>query len=537
MDADAEMRALGKEFFDWFVARNPFFATHMGLHEHDTEVPDGSREAELEDVVTVERFGKRLEALDASRLSPASRIDHRALQQEVRLWIFERKELRFWEQYPGGSDAVGGGVFGLFLRDFAPLPQRLDSIAARFGKFPRLLEQHRTRIVDPVKLWVELAVESCQRLPGFLQVITAAGKEVHHGNQKGLEEAAGKTAEALGAYLSWLQLEVLPRSREACGIGEAAFRKLLELRELPLSVEEIYELGWWYLHESKLQLAAIAARIQPGASVAAVKELVKGDHPKTSQEAREFTARAMREAAGFLRARDLCTFPPNEDLKVIETPSFIRHLIPFAAYSNPGRFEKVQQGIYMVTPAEQPEMLREHSYASTWNTAVHEAYPGHHLQLVCANANPSLARVFSSATETVEGWAHYCEDMMRREGFYHDPKIEFTQVLDQAWRACRIIIDVDLHRHKMTFDEAVDFLVRETGMERPGALAEVKRYTSNPGYQLSYLIGRHLFMQLREEYRAAKGAAFTEKGFHDAILYAGSLSYRYLRAEVLGTPL
>src|SRR3990172_3706688 len=125
--------------------------------------------------------------------------------------------------------------------------------------------------------------------------------------------------------------------------------------------------------------------------------------------------------------------------------------------------------------------------------------------------------------------------MMRREGFYSDPKIEFTQVLDQLWRACRIVIDIDLHRRRMTFDEAVDFLVSQTGMERPGALAEVKRYTSNPAYQLSYLIGRHLITGLREEVRAGGGAAFSERRFNDAILYAGSVPFKYLRDEVLGT--
>jgi len=532
MDADAEMQALAKELFDWYVARNPFFATEMGLHQHDREVPDGTREFQLEELAGLERFGERAEAIPAEDLSPAQRTDRAVFLHQVRLWTFQGNVLRFWEQRPDGPDDVGGGLFGLFLRDFAPIGERMDSITARFEKFPRFLEQMRTRTVDPVRRWVELAVESGTRLPGFFHVITAAGKETGYGHQGGLEEAAAKTAEALARYVTWSR-DLLPRSRDVTGIGEENFRKLLELRELPLSMEEIYELGWWYIHESKLQLARIAPRIRTGASIEEAKALVKGDHPKTSEEAREFTAKAMRDAAEFLRKKSLVTFPPNEALKVVETPSFIRHLIPFAAFAPPGRFEKVQQGIYLVTPAEQEEMLREHNYAGTMNTAVHEAYPGHHLQLVCANTNPSYARVFVHATETVEGWAHYCEDMMRREGFYSDPKIEFTQVLDQLWRACRIVIDIDLHRRKMTFDEAVNFLVGETGMERPGALAEVRRYTSNPAYQLSYLIGRHLITGLREDAKAKAGPGFEERRFNDAVLYAGSLPYKYLRDEVL----
>ena len=532
MDADAEVDALAKEFFDWYVARNPFFATSMGLHEHDHEVPNGSRVHQLEELAVLETFRGRVEKIPAAPLSQRPRTDRALLQHQLRLYLFQGNVLRFWEQNPEGAEDVGGGLFGLFLRDFAPIHQRLDSITARFEKFPRFLEEMKTRTVHPVKLWVEIAIESGTRLPGFIQIITAAGKETGYGHPKALEDAAAKTAEALAGYVTWMR-GLLPTAQDVVGIGAENFRKLLELRALPLTQEEIYELGWWYLHESKSRLGQIASRIKPGASVEEVKSLIKGDHPKNSEEARTYTAKTMRYAAEFLKTRGLATFPPNESLKVVETPSFVRHLIPFAAFSPPGRFDKPQQGIYLVTPAEQEEMLREHNFAGTMNTAVHEAYPGHHLQLVCANTNPSWARVFANATETIEGWAHYCEDMMRREGFYRDEKVEFTQVLDQLWRACRIIIDIDLHRRKMSFDEAVDFLVRETGMERPGALAEVKRYTSNPAYQLSYLIGRHLIQGLRDEVRAKQGAAFTERSFNDSVLYAGSLPFKLLREEIL----
>ena len=184
----------------------------------------------------------------------------------------------------------------------------------------------------------------------------------------------------------------------------------------------------------------------------------------------------------------------------------------------------------MVTPVEdKPEMLREFSFAGVRNTAVHEGYPGHHLQLTCAALNPSHARILGDATETTEGWAHYCEDMMKEAGFSADPKTKFVQMTDQIWRACRIIIDIDLHTGKMGFDEAVDFLVRESGMERPGAIAEVKRYTYWPAYQLSYLLGKHLIGKLRTDVKKGLGRRYSDKLFHDTILYAGSLPMKYIR--------
>jgi len=297
-----------------------------------------------------------------------------------------------------------------------------------------------------------------------------------------------------------------------------------------MTVEQIYAVGQKMLGDSQRQLKVLARGIQPGASVKEASEIVKSDHPVAFPEALAYTEKVMRDARQFVIDHDLMTVPPYEELKVIETPAYIRHVIPFAAYSSPGKFEKKQQGLYMVTPVEdKPEMLREHNFAGTRNTAVHEAYPGHHLQLACSNLNPSLARALVQAVESIEGWAHYCEDMMKQAGFANDARTKFVQIQDQVWRACRIIIDVDLHCGRMTFDEAVEMLVREAGMERPGALAEVKRYTYNPAYQLSYLIGKHLIMQLKADVKRAMGRTYTDKFFHDTYLYAGSLPMKYMR--------
>lgn len=534
MKGDGELDALVKEMFDWFLDRQPFAGTFLGLHEYDERVPDGSRDALLEEIAEAKKFRARFASVDPASLSPTKRVDRNLVLHTIDLDLYQEEHLRFWESMPGGAQSMGAGLFPLFTRDFAPLPERLGSIAARLEKYPAMLEQHRTRTTKAVKLWGEIALESAQRFPGFLAIIGQTGAEALEGGPKErLQEGIAVTLEATQQYATWIQDDVLPKAEDRLGIGEDAFRKLLEYRHLGLSLEEIYILGWTYLNDSKAELATIAAEIKPGASVDEVKALVKGKHPKEFPEALEYTRKQMMEAREFVRSKGLATLPEGEELKVVETPEYMRHVIPFAAYVSPGKFEKRQQGIYIVTPTEdKPEMLKEFNYPGIRNTAVHEAYPGHHLQLSAANKHPSLARVMVGATETVEGWAHYCEDMMREQGFSADAETHFVQVLDQLWRACRIIIDVDLHRQKMTFDEAVDFLVDEAGMERPGALAEVKRYTYNPAYQLSYLIGKHLIKGLREEMKAKLGAKYEDRWFHDAILYAGSLPFKYLRQEL-----
>jgi uncharacterized protein (DUF885 family) len=214
---------------------------------------------------------------------------------------------------------------------------------------------------------------------------------------------------------------------------------------------------------------------------------------------------------------------------VLPTPSYLRHTHPFAAYFQPAKFDREQLGIYIITPPKTRAQLEKHNYAAILNTSVHEAYPGHHLQLVCANKNPSLIRVLSHASEFVEGWAHYCEELMRELGFADTPEIRFIQTQDMIWRAARIVIDVKLSCGLMSFHEAVRFLTSQTGMSRESAIAEVKRYTKSPGYQLSYLLGKHMLKRLRDELRQKLRERFDERKFHDTLLYAGCLPLKYIR--------
>jgi uncharacterized protein (DUF885 family) len=213
--------------------------------------------------------------------------------------------------------------------------------------------------------------------------------------------------------------------------------------------------------------------------------------------------------------------------------------MPFAAYFSPAKFEAEQQGIYIVTPSVDGDAraMREHNVASIYNTSIHEAYPGHHQQLTVANSHPSLIRPLVDAPEFVEGWAMYCEQMMREQGFDDSAEHRLIMYTDAIWRACRIILDIRLHRREITVDDAIDFLVEQTGFERPNATAEVHRYTYTPSYQLSYLLGKVLLLRLRSDERARLGDAFSLRGFHDALLAAGSVPvsfHRRLLAEADG---
>jgi len=246
---------------------------------------------------------------------------------------------------------------------------------------------------------------------------------------------------------------------------------------------------------------------------------------------------AMHRSRDFIIEHGIVSVPDDEHLDVVPTPVYLRNLVPFAAYFDPPKFEARRKGLYIVTPSVNGEerAMREHNYASIGNTSIHEAYPGHHLQLHVAGKHPSLTRLQVDAPEFTEGWGMYSELLMREQGFDDGPEARLMLHTDAIWRACRIVLDVRMHRGEMTIDESIDFLVRNTSFERANARAEVRRYTFTPTYQLSYLLGRQLILELRADERRRLGADFDLRRFHDALLEAGSIPISFQRRALRGS--
>ena len=518
----------------WFrdqLAMRPESATFLGIHDHDGELSSGGRDAIDEEVAFFRRTIDELSALDPAELSGDRALDRDLAIHQARLGLFWQTEYRPWAGSSGGAEHIGEALFPLFTRDFAPLADRLQSIIERLDGAPRLLLETRERVTDPVKLWTEIDIESTEQMPGFLDTILAAAR-TDAGDDALADRVAASVAiakAALEEHAAWLRTDVLPRAGADWKAGPERFEEMVRLRELEADGDQILAVGEELLVSEKAARDALAAEIDPSASLEGVADIVKDDHPATFVEALAEYRDSMDRARSFVVDRGIAT-PPNEDhLNVIETPSFIRHLIPFAAYYDPAKFDPSPVGTYIVTPPSAPEMMREHNRASISNTSVHEAYPGHHLQLSAAITYPSLVRLFSGAPEFSEGWAFYCERMMKEHGFDDTPKGWYIVHTDAIWRATRIILDVKLHRGKIAFDEAVDRLVMETGFERPAALAEVKRYTSTPTYQLSYLFGRHMIERLKADVQAREGSGFELRRFHDTLIYGGTMPVSYAR--------
>ena len=530
-DADARFdRSIDRWFRDQ-VGMHPEIATFFGLHDHDGELSPGGRDAIDEEVAFYRRTIDELSVVDPGELTPERALDRDLAIHQARLGIFWQTEYRTWAGSSEAAGHIGEALFPLFTRDFAPLPERIASIASRLEAAPRYLRESRERVTEPVQVWTEIDIQSTEMLPGFLDTILSAARSETDdaAGIRRLEAAVEATRSALGDHLDWLRTDVLPRATGEWAAGPERFEEMIRLRELEADGDEILAVGEELLVSEKAARDAICAEIDPTLSLEEVADLVKDDHAATFAESLREYREAMDAARAFVVEHDIATPPDEDHLNVIETPSFVRHLIPFAAYYEPARFDASPVGTYIVTPPSSPEMMREHNRSSISNTSVHEAYPGHHLQLSAAITNPSLVRLFSGAPEFAEGWAFYCERMMKEAGFDDTPKGWYIVHTDAIWRATRIILDVSLHRGLIGFDDAVDRLVAETGFERPAALAEVKRYTSTPTYQLSYLFGRHMIENLKSEVRAREGRDFSLKRFHDTLIYGGTMPVSYAR--------
>ncbi|MFC1754703.1 DUF885 domain-containing protein [Thermoproteota archaeon] len=529
MSSIEEFDNLVNDLFNHLMKQNPVYATYMGLHHFDGELPDGSRESYLNDIETMKHFLSLFKSFPVDELSKERSLDHDLAIHGIKLELFEAESLRFWESFPESVNTIGDALFPLITKNFAPIEIRFNSILQRIEKAPIFLEENRSRIKKPIKLWMEIAIESSKKLPNFLDTIIFTARSNHLKTIK-LEKAVKDLCDSLKDFEEWVSLEMMPNAREEYAIGQVKFDDLLQLRGFDMNSSEILAFGELSLQKEKRNLEKISRKIDPLASVQNVKDTIKSNHPVNFEEALNVVKQTVEDAKQFVLDNDYATIPEGEDLLVIETPNYLRHLVPFAAYFSPARFESSKVGIYITTRQEEKnDSLTELNYASIANTAVHEGYPGHHLQLTHNALNPSLIRTLFSGTEFIEGWAHYCEEAMQNLGWRNSLETQFMNTVDLIWRTARIIIDVKISTNEISFENAVNMLVNETGMAKSAALAEVKRYTYTPGYQLSYYLGKHLIKNLRNDAEKLWGKQFTNRRFHDLLLSSGGMPIKFLK--------
>jgi len=475
-----EFKKLEREYFNSFVERFPEYGSFLGLNKYFGKWSDLSRKKCLENIVFFKKYLQKFRKINPKRLTRKENLDRKIAIHDLNLSIIYYQKLKLWESDPDILEGIGSTLFLLLTRGEIPLKKRVLTINRALKNLPFLFEQVKTRLSNPYKLWTEIAIESCDGLKSFLENLKQLKFE--GGLKKKLLENIKTSIKAIENYKDFLKRDILPKSVNKYNIGEKNFKELIKLRELDLDIKEMLEIGGKALKANKKELREITREIDPKLTVKEVERKIEKEHLDNFQEIIKQYQRIVSKAKKFILTHNLMKIPKNEKILIKETPSFLIHTTPFAAYFPPPKFGKEKVGIYIITPARKKRLLEKHNYTSVFNTTVHESYPGHHLQCTLAAKNPSLLRALSEATEMIEGWAHYCEEYMRDVGFNNRPETRFIQTLAEIWRATRIIIDIKLHFGEMKFNEAVNFLMKEVGMEKENAIAEVKRYTKNPSY-------------------------------------------------------
>lgn len=531
MKAAPELEQLVASYLDvrWHV--DPVEATAAGLPEHDHRLGRFTPEDVRQHLAAVRSLAGAVEQLEVDSLE--DEIDRTMLLNELRMWEHRFKVERVHIKNPGFW--LGHALDGLYLllsRTDRPWAHRAKSAASRLAEFPDFFRAARETLSGCPEVFVKMALRVA---PGGKALLEQVARELRPEADPDFDTKYQSAREALDWFARFMEDELLDPANNSFAIGENAFNFRLHYEHaLRNTAPELWRYGNRLAQEIEAELSQMAREIDGRAQWPDLVDRLRAEHPRAEELVSTYAAE-MERARRFVEQRGLAPIPPGP-LRVVETPSFLKPLIPYAAYQAPGAFSPDRTGWFFVTPpdasepAEQAErLLRDHCVHEIASTALHEGYPGHHLQFLWAQSQERTVRKLLGTPLTIEGWALYCEEMMEEEGFYRGIEERFFQRVHLLWRALRIVLDVGLHTRGMTIDQAVDTLVDRLHFERANAEAEVNRYCAYPAYQLCYAVGRRDLRALRDAYRIAAGGSYSLREFHERVLSYGGLPVSLIR--------
>ena len=521
-----------KEYFK----RNPKIAISFGKEEYEKEVESGTKEHIEENLKWFSQWIEELKQLNIEKLNFKNKISLEAMEYYHNINLFMYRAYPLWKKEPNGLAYFQESIFLLFQRK-GPTTNVAEAIIAHLTKLPKYLEEFQSRFDEtPIPIvWRDLALKEAPSTTQFLQTLAGTfseTSEVIASLKDKLLKFFNEAESVIKTHVEWIKSLPVDSDKFAWALGPEKFDELLSLRKIPWDRETILKKGNQQFNSLFKKLKRLAKEIDPTKTLSEViEDFFKKDQVPTFEKALEHTQTEADRAKEFIKSHNLASFP-QEKLVIVETPSHLIHTVPSAAYYEPPYFGGIQPGIFLVTPSQDKEGSGGSSYTVISNTMVHEVYPGHHLDCVCNNEFAPLPRLLGFSLETIEGWAHYCEEMMYQEGFYKDPKNAKSLIIGaQLFRAMRVILDIQLHCKQRTIEDAIKMLMNVLAMDETIAEAEILRYTSTPSYNLSYLIGKLLIEDLRREVEEKMGSNFSLKFFHDTILRSGDLPY-YLLIKV-----
>lgn len=552
---DEEFERIAHDYVEEILASHPEGATELGDHRFDGQVTDYShahRDRLLARAKQVRDSIKNFD--DFSQLTGANRVDVRILRDNSDNEIFELEELREPDWNPlVYNNSLANGLYLLVARDFDSPKKRIPNLRKRLEAIPHVIQQAKENLQHPPRVHTETAIEQVQGAISLVREGLSPLLDQAPQMEKELAPLQEKTAAALEDYKKWLQDNLLKRSDGNFRIGSDKFRKKLRFAlASDLSMEEIMTRAQTDLQQTQIAIYETALplykRYFPSADektladkhkiTAAVLDKLAAEHPDNNTVV-GYAQKIVGEATDFVKTHDLVTVP-TKPLDVIVMPEFKRG-VAIAYCDASGPLEKNGKTFYAVAPTpndwskeRKESFFREYNNYMIRDLTVHEAMPGHYLQLAHANEfhAPTLVRaVFQSGT-FVEGWAVYCEQMMAEQG-YGGPEVKMEQLKMRLRAIANAILDQNIHAGNMSEQEAMSLMMKEAFQQEGEAVAKWKRARLTSAQLSTYFVGVSEHLALREAAKKKLGDSFDLKKYNDQVISYGSAPVKYVR-ELMG---
>jgi uncharacterized protein (DUF885 family) len=542
---DREFSNLSDDFLAWFFEAHPVTATAEGEHRHDGRIDDLGVDARSAELESLRSYLSRLEAIDHERLSRDNGIDAAILRNRIDRMIFSLEKTMDWKRNPLlYTRLLGNSIYLLIARDFAPLEARLRSAESRLGEFPRIVEQAIQNLDNPPTLHTETAIRQNRGTIALLDRDLRTEAQKSGIEMAPFEEALGAALEALGRFQDYLEDDLYFQSKGDFRLGGDLYREKLRLTLMTdMTSEKVLEMAQVEkarLHDEMFALAApIYLEMNPGEKIdgvspehkmkiiRAVLDEIARSHPEP-EKLLDACKAGYAETERFVREQGIITLP-EEPLEIIWAPEFSRG-VAVAGLRSPGPLDRGMKAFYVVSPppedwtdAQVESFLREYNDEMIRILTIHEAMPGHYVQLAYANRFPSLLRaVFSSGT-FVEGWAVYTERMMLEEGFGNqNPRLWLQRKKFYLRAVINAILDAGVHMGGMSEYEAMKLMIEEGFQEESEAAGKWRRACLTSAQLSTYFVGYREVSAIRERAELEWGEKFDLGKFHEKLLGYGS---------------
>jgi uncharacterized protein (DUF885 family) len=540
MTGASELQALVGDILGQRWLAHPSEATSLGLHQYDGLLPDVSEQAMAGRLQQLRRSLSTVRAVSADALNVVQGLDLHLLVMGLEEEVFYLERWRPFRtdpmvlQYPIE-------VTGYMERSYAPLEQRMEAMARLLRQVPGYLEGVRSLVQPPMaKPVLDANIESYQGIAGFYAGDLAAFLRRHPlgSLDREVEEARTVALDAVGVFVEFLkglQKGAVPEF----AIGGQMYSDMLRYGErLDLPLSQVEAAGERDLRRNQERLREAARQMAPDLSVEQAMARLAQGHPSAEQLIAE-TRDVLEEIRGYVVDHQVTAVVSDVRAMVKETPPFMR--LAFAAMDTPGPFESAAtESFYYITPVEPDwspqqaeEWLRNFNHETLRIIGIHEVYPGHYVHSLRERQTHSeVAKVFG-AYSFVEGWAHYCEEMMLEAGYgAGEPRLVLAQAKEALVRNCRLLCSIRMHTQGMTLEQATRFFEENAYQEELPAQREALRGTFDPGY-LNYTLGKLMIYKLRSDWQSEQGAGYSLGAFHDELLSYGAPPVPLLRSVML----